>query len=96
MTKFADHGLRVVMPSACKCRSRAAIIESAHLLTCATCRRQRGWLSKQETDFINTIINTFGRPTASIVLRNLPASGAARCQYGSQTSSAPQGHRNGR
>ena len=68
-------GLKVVMQSVCpKCRNRLAIIgpgEGPHTasLTCTRCRHARGWLAKQETDFINKIISTFGRPTAPIVLR---------------------------
>ena len=53
----------VMMPSACpKCRSRLAVVRPVHLLTCTTCRRQRGSLSKQEADFIDAIISTFGLP----------------------------------
>jgi hypothetical protein len=92
-------GLKVVMPVACpKCRNRLAIIGPgkepyAASLTCAPCCRHCGWLTKQETDFINNIISTFGRPTAPIVLRSkLLASGAVRCQPGRRSSPAPGGH----
>jgi hypothetical protein len=92
-------GLKVVMPVACpKCRNRLAIIgpgkgPHAASLTCARCRHARGWLAKQEADFINNIISTFGRPTAPIVLRSkLLASGAVRCQPGRRSSTAPGGH----
>ena len=92
-------GLKVVMQSVCpKCRNRLAIIgpgEGPHTasLTCTRCRHARGWLAKQETDFINKIISTFGRPTAPIVLRRkLPASCAVRCQPGRRSSPAPGGH----
>ncbi len=78
MSQYGAQILPVMMPDACpKCRSRLAVIRSTRLLACATCRRQRGWLSKQETDFINKIVSTFGTPTAPIVLRNPPASDAA-------------------
>jgi hypothetical protein len=94
-------GLKVVMPGSCpKCSNLLAIIgpgtskgPHATSLTCARCSRHCGWLAKQETDFINKIINTFGRPTAPIVLRSkLPASGAVRCQPGNRPSTAPEGH----
>jgi hypothetical protein len=91
-------GLNVVMPVACpKCRNRLAIVgpgkgPHAASLICARCRHARGWLAKQEADFINNIISTFGRPTAPVVLRNPPASGAARCQPGRRSSPAPGEH----
>jgi hypothetical protein len=91
--------LTVVMSGACpKCRNRLAVIgpgKEPHTakLTCTRCRHARGWLAKQEIDFINKIVSTFGRPTAPIVLRSrLPASGAVRCQPGRPSSSAPGGH----
>jgi hypothetical protein len=91
--------LTVLMPGACpKCRNRLAIIGHgkkpyAASLTCMRCRRHCGGLTQQETDFINKIISTFGRPTALIVLRSkLPASGAVRCQPGRRSSLAPGGH----
>jgi hypothetical protein len=63
-------GLQVMMPGACsKCRHRMAVIGHATALTCARCRHARGRLAKQEADFINNIISTFGGPTAPIVLR---------------------------
>jgi hypothetical protein len=89
--------LTVTMPGACpKCRNRLAIIGHgkepyAASLTCTRCRRRCGGLTQQETDFINKIISTFGRPTAPIVLHN-PASGAVRCQPGRRSSPAPGGH----
>jgi hypothetical protein len=93
-------GLKAVMPAACtKCRNRLAIIrpgKGAHAasLTCTRCRHARGWLAKQEADFINNIISTFGRPTAPIMLRSkLPASDAVRCRLGHGSSPAPRGHR---
>ena len=55
-----------------------AVIRHAAALNCARCRQHRDWLTKQEVDFINKIISTFGRPTAPVVLRNPPASGAIR------------------
>jgi hypothetical protein len=92
-------GLTVVMSGACpKCRNRLAVTgpnKEPHTasLTCTRCRHARGWLAKQETDFINKIVNTFGRPTAPIVLRGqLPASGTVGCQSGHRSSLAPGGH----
>jgi hypothetical protein len=91
--------LTVVMSGACpKRRNRLAVIgfgKEPHTasLTCTRCRHARGWLAKQETDFINKIISTFGRPTAPIVLRSqLPASGTVGCQSGHRSSPAPGGH----
>ena len=91
--------LTVVMFGACpKCRNRLAVIGSGKQpntasLTCTRCRHARGWLAKQEIDFINKIINTFGRPVAPIVLRSrLPAPAAVRCQPGHRPSPAPGGH----
>jgi hypothetical protein len=80
---FPDPGnptlwLTVVMSGACpKCRNRLAVIGHgkkpyAASLACTRCRRHRGELTQQETDFINKIISTFGRPTAPIVLRSKP------------------------
>jgi hypothetical protein len=96
-------GLQVVMASACpECRHRVAVIgpgKGPHTaaLTCARCRQHRGWMSIQEADFIKEIIRMFGKPTTPIMLRNPPASGAARCQSGFRSSSsAPGGHRSGR
>jgi hypothetical protein len=91
-------GLQVVMPNACaKCRNRRTVIGSDILLSCARCRLHRGRLSKQEVDFIKETIRMFGQPTTPIVLRDPPASGAARCQPGLRSSSsAPGGHRNER
>src|SRR5262249_10990884 len=89
--------LTVVMFGACpKCRNRLAVIGSGKQpntasLTCTRCRHARGWLAKQETDFINKIISTFGTPTAPIVLRS-PASGAVRCQPARRSSPAPGEH----
>ena len=96
-------GLKVVMPGACpKCGNHLGIIgpgtrKGAYVasLNCARCCRHCGWLAKQEADFINKIISTFGRPTAPIVLRiKLLTSGAVRCQSGRRSSPAPGGHHN--
>jgi hypothetical protein len=95
-------GLQVVMPSACpKCRSRMAVIRPDKKpyiasLICARCRRHREWMAEETIDFVNSIISTFGRPTAPVVLRSPPASGAVRCQPGHRSSLAPGGHRDGR
>ena len=43
----------------------------AYELLCSTCGRHRGWLPKAAADFIHKIIDKFGRPTESIVIRNL-------------------------
>jgi hypothetical protein len=87
-------GLTVMMPDACpKCRHGLTVIGSGAVLICMKCRRPRGLLSKQEADFVEKIINTFGRPTTPIVLRNETESGAAnRCQPGDRSSPAPGGH----
>lgn len=85
-------GLQVMMPGTCsKCRHRMAVIGHAAALTCARCRLHRGRLSKQEVDFINKIISTFGRLTAPVVLRTPPTSGAIRCQPGHRSSSSAPG-----
>jgi hypothetical protein len=34
-------------------------------LRCAGCGRHRGWLPKQATEFLNTIVNRFGNPAHS-------------------------------
>jgi hypothetical protein len=38
-------------------------------LTCASCGRHRGWLSKSTAQWIENVINKFGAPDTPIVLR---------------------------
>jgi hypothetical protein len=90
--------LKIVMPGTCpKCRCGVAIIgpgkgPHAASLTCAGCRRHRGWLAKPEADFIREIIRAVGRPTTPIVLRNAspPAPGAASSEAHNQRADEKQ------
>jgi hypothetical protein len=56
------------------CSASIAVIETCSgpefaKLTCETCGRNRGWLSKPTAMWLTAVINKFGAPTTPIVLR---------------------------
>jgi hypothetical protein len=58
----------------CRCGSDAAIIgddKAMHRasLTCRSCGRHRGWLSKPTANFIAAVIDLHGRPDKPIIMR---------------------------
>jgi hypothetical protein len=58
----------------CKCGSDTAIIgdgKAMHRasLSCRSCGRFRGWLSRFTADWIEAVINLHGRPDEPIILR---------------------------
>jgi hypothetical protein len=58
----------------CKCGSDTAIIgdgKAMHRasLSCRSCGRFRGWLSRHTADWIEAVINLHGRPDKPIVMR---------------------------
>jgi hypothetical protein len=68
-------GLAVVTSGECrKCRSTLATLGSTSgphqaAIICAGCGRYRGWLPAIASDFLNGILDEFGRPTDPIRLR---------------------------
>jgi hypothetical protein len=60
-------GLAVELPDACRCAGNVAIIGNGTqihraALTCRSCGRHRGWLSKFTADWIANIAARFGAP----------------------------------
>jgi hypothetical protein len=58
----------------CKCGSDTAIIGAGKAmhrasLTCRSCGRHRGWLSKFTADWIESVISLHGKPDKPIVMR---------------------------
>ena len=46
----------------------------AYALKCPICGEHRGWLPKAAVPFLKKIVDSFGRPTTPIVLRNFDGS----------------------
>jgi hypothetical protein len=65
-------GLEIILTHSCDCGECIAIVGSCgphHAsLICPRCGVHRGWLPGETYRFINTIIDTFGRPTEPIVV----------------------------
>lgn|SRR5262245_6577851 len=67
-------GLAVILPRRCSnCGTAEAVIDSSRgphhaRLNCTYCGCHRGWVRGETFDFIKTIIDTVGRPTAPIVV----------------------------
>ena len=58
----------------CKCGSDTAIIGAGKAmhhasLTCRSCGRHRGWLSRFTANWIEAVINLHGRPDKPIIVR---------------------------
>jgi hypothetical protein len=58
----------------CRCGSDTAIIGTGNAiyratLTCRSCGRPRGWLSRPTADWIEAVINLHGRPDKPIEMR---------------------------
>ena len=69
-------GLQVLVSRRCiTCGSNAAVLGSSRAMhhaavLCDRCHRHRGWLGAESAQFINSIIDAFGRPTAPIIIRD--------------------------
>jgi hypothetical protein len=56
-------GRSVELPNdPCKCGSNTAIIDGDRRLSCRSCGRQRGWLSKSTANWIAEVAARFGAP----------------------------------
>ena len=70
-------GLRVVFQGECrKCEGRETVIGSSKgphhaVLNCSACGEFRGWMYGESHQFISTIIDHWGRPSAPIVVRSI-------------------------
>ena len=58
----------------CKCGSDTAIIGTGNAmhratLTCRSCGRPRGWLSRPSANWIEAVIDLHGRPDKPIIIR---------------------------
>jgi hypothetical protein len=67
-------GLRVKLPRQCKCGCRMFVTgpgKATHAasLLCASCSRHSGWLSGESARFLQKIVETFGKPTEAIEVR---------------------------
>jgi hypothetical protein len=66
-------GLRVRLPTRCRCSSTVAFIEAgrgphrAGLRCC--CGRHAGWVSGASYQFLTEVVANFGRPTSPIEIR---------------------------
>jgi hypothetical protein len=68
-------GLLVELPDACRCASNVAIIGTGTqihraMLSCRSCGRHRGWLSKFTADWIEQVAAKFGAPEIIKVQRS--------------------------
>jgi hypothetical protein len=74
-TSTSVRGLTVLLPGACSCGSRNAVVGSSSgphyaRIVCARCSKWRGWMSATSFNFVAEIIDQFGRPVAPIAVRN--------------------------
>jgi hypothetical protein len=72
-------GVLVKPDDDCQCGQQVAVIEAAsppHAggLVCYSCGTHRGWLPHHAYNFIDEIINQFGRPTEPVAYRRGPTS----------------------
>jgi hypothetical protein len=73
-------GLRVLHWGECRnCGSNHGTLGSSSgphcaSVICTNCGCHLAWLARESADFIKSVIDNFGRPTAPIVVRNKPPS----------------------
>jgi hypothetical protein len=75
VTSTALVGIEAVLPKACAgCGGNVVVLGSSRgphfaRLNCTACGSHRGWASAASCQFINTVIDNFGRPSEPIVIR---------------------------
>jgi hypothetical protein len=66
-------GLEIILPQRCQCGTSTAVIGSSRgphhaSIRCSCCGIHRAWLSGETFRFVQTIIDTIGRPAEPIIV----------------------------